>query len=73
MNAQALKDRINKISKELDLPFNEVWHKLVLERFLVRLSQSDQKDYFVMKGGSLLANYIILERETKDLDLLLIT
>jgi len=40
----------------------------ILERFLTRLSNSDFKDKFILKGGTLLAKYIPLGRETKDLD-----
>ena len=38
------------------------------QRFLTRLSQSSFRDKFVLKGGTLLAKYIPIGRETKDLD-----
>lgn len=39
MNEQALKERLQAISKEKGIQFNECWKKLLLERFLFRLSQ----------------------------------
>lgn len=41
-----------------------------MERFLARLCQSKYKTNFVLKGGTLLARYIPIGRETKDLDFL---
>ena len=43
---------------------------MILERFLARLCQSKYKGNFILKGGSLLARYIPIGRETKDLDFL---
>ncbi len=39
-----------------------------MERFLARLAQSPHRDKFVLKGGSLLAKYLPIGRETYDLD-----
>jgi predicted nucleotidyltransferase component of viral defense system len=66
-----LKDKIRNASNDLDLPFNEIWQRIILERFLVRLSKSNESQHFILKGGSLLARYIDIGRETKDLDFLL--
>ncbi len=67
---QSIKERIRTLSKERDLTFAELWQNLILERFLVRLHQSEHKDNFILKGGSLLARYIDLGRETRDWDFL---
>lgn len=67
---QSIKERLHTLAKERNLTFAEIWHNLILERFLVRLYQSKYKTNFVLKGGSLLARYIPIGRETKDLDFL---
>jgi predicted nucleotidyltransferase component of viral defense system len=67
---QSLKERLKVVAKERDLTFEEVWHNLVLERFLARLCQSKYKTNFILKGGTLLARYIPIGRETRDLDFL---
>ena len=72
MNEQALKDRLQAISKEKRIQFNECWKKLLLERFLFRLSGSIHASTFIFKGGFLLAYLMEIGRETTDLDFLLI-
>lgn len=67
---QSIKERIRTLSKERDLTFAELWQNLILERFLARLHQSEHREHFILKGGSLLARYIDLGRETRDLDFL---
>lgn len=67
---QSMKERLKIVAKERNLTFEEVWHNLVLERFLARLCQSKYKMNFILKGGTLLARYISIGRETKDLDFL---
>lgn len=71
MNEQALKDRVHTISKEKGIHFNECWKKLILERFLLRLSRSKYPNKFIFKGGLLLAYLMEIGRETTDLDFLL--
>ena len=71
MNEQALKDRLQTISKEKNIQFNECWKKLLLERFLFRLSRSTHTKKFIFKGGFLLAYMMEIGRETTDLDFLL--
>ncbi len=63
MNEQALKDRLQIISKEKGIRFNECWKKLLLERFLARLSRSAQAKNFIFKGGSLLAYMMKIGRD----------
>ncbi|MGE0198535.1 MAG: nucleotidyl transferase AbiEii/AbiGii toxin family protein [Simkaniaceae bacterium] len=71
MNEQALKDRIKAIAGEKGIHFNECWKKLLLERFLLRLSRSAHHKKFIFKGGFLLAYLMEIGRETVDLDFLL--
>ena len=70
MNEQALKARLKHIAKEKHKSFNEVWKLLILERFLARLSRSEYSYQFIFKGGLLLSSYLIIGRETIDIDLL---
>lgn len=67
---QSMKQRLKAVAKERDLTFDEIWHNLILERFLARLCQSKYKGNFILKGGTLLARYIPIGRETKNLDFL---
>ena len=67
---QSVKERLRLLAKQRDTSFAELWRNLILERFLARLSRSQYKDRFILKGGMLLARYITLGRETKDLDFL---
>ncbi len=71
MNEQALKDRLIIIAKEKGIHFNQCWKKLLLERFLARLSRSPEKAKIIFKGGFLLSYLIDLGRETMDLDFLM--
>jgi predicted nucleotidyltransferase component of viral defense system len=71
MNETALKDRLKVIAKEKGSTFNEVWKQFLLERFLARLSHSDHQEKFIFKGGLLLAQYLIIGRETTDADFLM--
>jgi len=71
MNEQALKERLKTISHERNIHFNECWKKLILERFLVRLSHSAQMSKFIFKGGFLLGYMMQIGRETTDIDFLL--
>ncbi len=67
---KSFKTRLRNAAKELNRRPDDLWQSLVLERFLVRLARSRHRDRFVLKGGVLLANYLYLGRETKDLDFL---
>lgn len=71
MNEQALKERLHVISKEKNIHFNECWKKLLLERFLFRLSRSSLRKKFIFKGGFLLSYFLKIGRETIDLDFLI--
>lgn len=67
---KSLKARLRNAAKELKRRPDDLWQSLILERFLVRLARSRHCDNFVLKGGVLLAKYLFLGRETKDLDFL---
>ena len=71
MNEQSLKDRLKVIAREKAIPFNSCWKQLILERFLARLSRSDDAHRYIFKGGFLLAYLMEINRETLDLDFLL--
>ena len=65
---QSIKEKIKALAKERESTFAELWRNLILERFLTRLAKSSYREKFVLKGGTLLAKYIQLGRETQDLD-----
>ena len=65
---QSIKEKIKALAKERETTFAELWRNLILERFLTRLARSPYKEKFILKGGTLLAKYIHLGRETQDLD-----
>lgn len=66
----SFKSRIRNIAREKRVDPAQLWQNLVLERFLVRLSQSRYAPHFILKGGVLLAHYVELNRHTQDLDFL---
>lgn len=70
MNEQALKDRLKYIAREQQRSFQEVWKLLLLERFLVRVANSKHQNRLIFKGGLLLSYYLIISRETTDIDFL---
>ena len=55
---QSLKERLKVVANERNLTFEEVWHNLVLERFLARLCQSKYKTN--LKNSSLEREEILL-------------
>lgn len=71
ISEDALKSRLQAATKATGLTFNEVFHQLIMERFLVRLSLSNHASHFIFKGGFLLSRYVDLGRDTRDLDFLL--
>lgn len=71
INEQALKERLQTIAKEREIPFNLCWKQLLLERFLARLSRSSHVNKLIFKGGFLLSYMMKIGRETVDLDFLL--
>lgn len=67
---QSIKEKIKALARERETTFAELWRNLILERFLTRLARSSYREKFVLKGGTLLAKYIHIGRETQDLDFL---
>lgn len=68
-NAMSLKAKIRNIAKQKNIPAQVIMQNYMFERLLVRLSMSDYKDKFVLKGGMLVAAIVGLDnRATMDLD-----
>ena len=69
MTPEQLKGRIRNFAKEKNIHAQEVLQSFMFERFLERLSKSEFKNHFVIKGGLLISAMIgISERTTMDLD-----
>lgn len=67
--AMSLKARIRNLAKEKGLPAQVILQNYMFERFLERLSKSEYKDKFIIKGGLLIASLVGLDnRTTMDLD-----
>ena len=68
-NAMSLKAKIRNIAKQKNLPAQVILQNYMFERLLVRLSASEYKEKFVLKGGMLVAAIVGLDnRATMDLD-----
>ncbi len=71
MSAQAmqLKAKIRNLSKEKKIPAQVLLQNYMFERFLIRLSQSNYQNNFIIKGGMLVASIVgLAHRATMDLD-----
>jgi len=70
--AASVKQRLLNLAKERAENFNFVLGRFAVERFLFRLSQSEYRDDFVLKGAMLfsLLPMAAPHRPTRDLDLL---
>lgn len=69
INAMKLKELIKNTAKEKKISAALVLQNFMLERFLERVSVSDYKDNFIIKGGFLIASIVGLDsRATMDLD-----
>jgi len=71
MSPASVRAQLFKISKESAEDFQATLTRYAIERFLYRLSASDQRSFFILKGAML---FVVwqgnLHRPTKDLDLL---
>lgn len=68
-NAMQLKALVKKIANEKNISAQIVLQNYMLERLLERISLSAYKDYFILKGGFLLAAMVGLDtRATMDMD-----
>lgn len=67
--AMSLKAKIRNMSKSKNIPAQVILQNYMFERFLNRLSVSNYKEKFVIKGGMLVAALVGLDnRATMDLD-----
>ena len=68
-NAMSLKAKIRNIARQKNIPAQVILQNYMFERLLVRLSASEYKDKFVLKGGMLVAAIVGLDnRATMDMD-----
>ena len=68
-NAMQLKALIKKMAKEKNIAAQLVLQNYMLERFLERVSLSDYKDKYIIKGGLLISSMVGLSsRATMDMD-----
>jgi len=68
-NAMILKARIKKLAAEKNISPQAMLQSVMFERFLKRVSLSNYRDKFILKGGMLIAAMIGLDnRTTMDLD-----
>ena len=67
--ARQLKDLIRSLSKKKSADAQILMRNYMIERFLERISLSDYKDRFILKGGMLVAAMVGLDaHSTRDLD-----
>ena len=67
--AMSLKAKIRNIAKQKNIPAQVILQNYMFERLLVRLSVSEYKEKFVLKGGMLVAAIVGLDnRATMDMD-----
>jgi len=67
--AMSLKAKIRNIANQKNIPAQVILQNYMFERLLVRLSTSEYKEKFVLKGGMLVAALVGLDnRATMDLD-----
>ncbi len=68
-SSRQLKDRIRNLSKQKSADAQILMRIYMIERFLERLSLSEYRDKFILKGGTLVAALVGVEaRSTMDLD-----
>lgn len=64
-----LKDWINNMAKKNNLVANTVLQNFMMERLLERISVSQYRDNFILKGGFLIAAMVGIDmRSTMDMD-----
>ncbi len=68
-NAMSLKAKIRNIARQKNIPAQVILQNYMFERLLIRLSMTEYKEKFVLKGGMLVAAIVGLDnRATMDLD-----
>ena len=69
MNDMSLKAKIRNIAEKRNVSAQSVLQNYLMQRFLHRMSLSEYKDKFVIKGGMLISSMVgIDQRSTMDLD-----
>ena len=69
MNSRGLKDKLRNISREKNVDFNTLLRLYMYDRFIERLSKSEYRENFVLKGGFYLSTLFGVEnRTTMDID-----
>ena len=67
--AMSLKAKIRNLARKKDMSAQVVLQTYMFERFLERLSRSEYRDKFILKGGMLIASLVgINNRATMDMD-----
>lgn len=67
--AMSLKAKIRNLANKNDISAQVVLQNYMFERFIERLSKSDYKNNFILKGGILIASIVGIEkRSTMDMD-----
>lgn len=67
--AMSLKAKIRNLAKEKDISAQVILQNYMFERFLERLSESNYKNNFILKGGMLIAALVGIDnRSTMDMD-----
>ena len=65
----SLKAKIKNLAKKKDMSAQVVLQNYMFERFLERISKSDYKNKFILKGGMLIAAIVGIDnRATMDMD-----
>lgn len=68
-NAQSLKSKVRNYAKLTGLNHQQILQNYMFERFLNRVSVSEYKNNFILKGGCLLSSIMGIEmRSTMDID-----
>lgn len=68
-NAISLKAKIRNMAKIKNIPAQVILQNYMFERFLIRLSVSEYKEKFILKGGMLVAAIVGIDnRATMDMD-----
>lgn len=68
-NIQSFKGKVRKLSQETGLSHNQIIQNFMFEKFLDRLSLSNYKNNFIIKGGCLLSSIMGIDmRTTMDID-----
>lgn len=71
MKAASIRAKLLELSKTKNISFQLIIYRYLHERLLYRLSQSDYRDNFILKGGNLIYAFEnLLTRATKDIDFL---